>query len=1295
MVQFHCVHGQTACTYPTMFRRPAPFFLLFQLPLVLTGNERRPAPPVEECSSKHHRDVSRLAECLSSTMATALIESPSDIPTTVSDGVPGAMVDSSDPLDYLETILQVAHSGVNRRVLYGTDVRRTPLQGLLKVVTQAYGALRDKGRQLDGSISSANKNSSARNVEARAAQQALRSSELLHRASKVLCYVYPTKSRCDHQAPAELFLHEMQAYSGIFTRDALLPLFQLPHLASKHPKASITSMRPIFVVGMMRSGSTLLEAMLNMHSEVAGLGEITALENLVHNLAEPLLASRSTTYTAMAAPLVIRALLSGGADGLRLLRERYMGHASAVYHSLYDSPLRGPSDESHVHRYFVDKHNHNFLYLWLVALLFADDSATHAPAKVIHCVRDGRDLGLSLFMQGFVAEFTRSLRAIGRAVLSERTLMNHWNRVFCPKEAKGARRALACVAAPSVLDGQLEILEVHYEELVADPSRQLRRVLFFLGLNSSELDTTDPRHFWKRPDAGKLTQNPSSDQVTRPMYLTSVGRHLRYGSQFLMKPLLEELRDSSACFSRDNAAHQPPHPSAGSRHNRRCTSDTPSMIETPNDDNTPLHLASKKASSGGHADGALSGPMNAGVLTPLATAPSSLRLARAASAADPSNRLLKIRLGVCLLHAISAIKPGSSELRTVVAEASALFCDGLFGSCCATEISQGRCYFSVNAHHHEIEHEEYAYVRSTVRGAQLALLTEASVGISTDGRLGGAVVQLHLDDLVRSALLLQESVCDFHVVGRVLRLSEELKDKCELAAAMRLLEVLLGSLLENTTNARRAGCAAILRRELDLGGAGGQRTEKASSEETSALEFSSRQRLALAATYFAIARLEVLLGDAKQTTQTSAAVAAALYSTALGQQPNNFQCIIELARTQLLMRDYPAAWATFQRAYVSQRPRALHSISVDQSALATRPMMGNEKDLVSSFKLDHDIEQLQHLIDIGAAADGRTSAIVGVLSQARAQFRSLFPEANRNSANPYGVLPLSDLPPSLKRLLKPVYNRPFYIPASGELSCEAHGPTVTHQFHFLNDTLDFEAIDAEYSEGSIVVVDNFLSPRALELLRRFALDAAVWHSAKVGGYLGAYIYDGFTPQSLHDIATEMEEAFPRAFDQGRHSLNMAWAYKYDSSLQRGIKLHVDEAAVNANFWLTENDNEASTGKKAGDWGVDGGNDPHEFDHDLGGMVVFRQEPPLGTPRERYNNEGMDHGAKRRELDSSGYGSVNVKHRANRLVLFKSNLWHMTAVNMAFRKGYKNRRINFTLLFGQRESVVCPARRDLY
>ena len=90
-------------------------------------------------------------------------------------------------------------------------------------------------------------------------------------------------------------------------------------------------------------------------------------------------------------------------------------------------------------------------------------------------------------------------------------------------------------------------------------------------------------------------------------------------------------------------------------------------------------------------------------------------------------------------------------------------------------------------------------------------------------------------------------------------------------------------------------------------------------------------------------------------------------------------------------------------------------------------MMGNEKDLVSSFKLDHDIEQLQHLIDIGAAADGRTSAIVGVLSQARAQFRSLFPEANRNSANPYGVLPLSDLPPSLKRLLKPVYNRPFYI----------------------------------------------------------------------------------------------------------------------------------------------------------------------------------------------------------------------------------------------------------------------------
>jgi hypothetical protein len=347
-------------------------------------------------------------------------------------------------------------------------------------------------------------------------------------------------------------------------------------------------------------------------------------------------------------------------------------------------------------------------------------------------------------------------------------------------------------------------------------------------------------------------------------------------------------------------------------------------------------------------------------------------------------------------------------------------------------------------------------------------------------------------------------------------------------------------------------------------------------------------------------------------------------------------------------------------------------------------------DLLSIFKLEHDIEQVQHLANSRDIAFKISLPIIGVLCRVRAQLLRVFVEFHRSGtfdfkdANPNFVVSLLELPHGLKESLSPVLKQSFYLPPavvdpnSLELMSDGGAKTnnevkpLIQQCHYLNCALDFRGISEEYGRGSIVVVDTFLAPDAFKLLRSYALDATIWHSTKVGGYLGAYIYDGFTPHLLHSIATEMEGALPCIFDHGRHSLNMAWAYKYDSGLQKGIKLHVDEAAVNANFWLTD-ENSA------------------DEDADLGGMTIFRQEPPAGTPRSQYNDEGMDHRAKLRELKSSSRGIAVVPHRANRLVLFKSNLWHMTAVNMTFKRGYKNRRINFTLLFGQRESAVCPAR----
>ena len=164
-------------------------------------------------------------------------------------------------------------------------------------------------------------------------------------------------------------------------------------------------------------------------------------------------------------------------------------------------------------------------------------------------------------------------------------------------------------------------------------------------------------------------------------------------------------------------------------------------------------------------------------------------------------------------------------------------------------------------------------------------------------------------------------------------------------------------------------------------------------------------------------------------------------------------------------------------------------------------------------------------------------------------------------------------------------------------------------------------------KSKIVVVDDFLVSSCLEKLRNYALSATVWHSTKVGGYLGTYIYDGFTPSVLHMLARELEEALPKVFDYGRHSLEMAWAYKYYFD---GIKLHVDEAAVNANFWLSET---------------------LENNPQRGGIVIFREEPPKGTPRSIYNNAAVNHHRIRQKLELNGHGKVEVEHRQNRLGKF--------------------------------------------
>jgi hypothetical protein len=150
--------------------------------------------------------------------------------------------------------------------------------------------------------------------------------------------------------------------------------------------------------------------------------------------------------------------------------------------------------------------------------------------------------------------------------------------------------------------------------------------------------------------------------------------------------------------------------------------------------------------------------------------------------------------------------------------------------------------------------------------------------------------------------------------------------------------------------------------------------------------------------------------------------------------------------------------------------------------------------------------------------------------------------------------------------------------------------------------------------------------------------------------------DGFCCPLLLQVAEELRLALPGIF--GDHRLHKLWAFKYDSELS-GIPVHADFAAVNVNFWITPDD--------------------ALLDSDGGGLTIYDKEAPLDWDFSHYNN---NEGAIRRFISESAANSVNISHRQNRAVVFNSDLFHETgAIN--FRPGYENRRINITMLYGNR------------
>ncbi len=195
----------------------------------------------------------------------------------------------------------------------------------------------------------------------------------------------------------------------------------------------------------------------------------------------------------------------------------------------------------------------------------------------------------------------------------------------------------------------------------------------------------------------------------------------------------------------------------------------------------------------------------------------------------------------------------------------------------------------------------------------------------------------------------------------------------------------------------------------------------------------------------------------------------------------------------------------------------------------------------------------------------------------------------------------------------------------------------------------------------IVVIDDLLTPEALEGLRRFCHGSTIWRDT-FDGYVGARPQSGFACPLLAQVARDFADSYPAIFRD--HPLLFAWAFKYQQG-QCGTRVHADFAAVNVNFWITPDD---------------ANRDPA-----TGGLVVWDKAAPLDWDFERYN---ADEGAIRDYLQRSGAVPTRIPYRANRAVVFDSDLFHETDT-LDFNPGYTNRRINITLLYGTRDPAPEP------
>ena len=251
------------------------------------------------------------------------------------------------------------------------------------------------------------------------------------------------------------------------SRLALQSEVMSPEFFARHAGSGCQDPDPIFIVGLPRAGSTLLEQILASHSQVDGTQELPNIGALAYQLDGRRAISDQPRYP--------HCLEDIDASELQKFGEQFLA-------------------DTRIHRrgapFFIDKMPNNFRHIGLIQLILPN-------AKIIDARREPLSCCFSGFKQLFSSgqEFTYGLEQIGQYYNDYLDLMEHWDRVLPGK-----------------------ILRVQHEDVVADLEGQVRRLLDYCGL-SFEQACVDFHN------TERSVRTPSSEQVRQPIFTTSLEAH--------------------------------------------------------------------------------------------------------------------------------------------------------------------------------------------------------------------------------------------------------------------------------------------------------------------------------------------------------------------------------------------------------------------------------------------------------------------------------------------------------------------------------------------------------------------------------------------------------------------------------------------------------------------------------------------------------------------------------------------------------------------------------------------------